>query len=251
MTASNDTDTDLSASCCAPSLMNHEPESGPALDSCCSVSATDDEESEVLADLRNEEVAPEVAALRSVGFRLLFQHGQPVDQGEWAEAAGVDQDTLAEVLEGATASGRVELDADGRLLGIAGLTIEPTRHRLEIDGTRRWTWCALDAVGILGALQADGTVYSAAPGTGEEIEISFRNGIPDGDATLFILGGHDGVNVVESWCPLVNFFTSRRAAEEWVAAQQLDGDIVSVDRVAEEAAEMWRPVVDLGAPQVC
>lgn len=212
--------------------------------------STDDESSEVLAELQNEEVAPEVAALRSAGFGLLLERGQPVEQKEWAGAAGVDQDTLAEVLESARARGRVELDPEGRLLGIAGLTIVPTRHRLDIDGTR-WTWCALDAVGILGALEADGTVYSNDPGTGEEIKIAFRNGVPDGDATLFILGGYDDMNVVEEWCPLVNFFASKRAAEEWVATQQVEGDIVAVARVAEEVAEMWKPVVDSNAPQVC
>jgi Alkylmercury lyase len=250
MTTTYEDATDFAASCCAPVATTPEVEPASTLDTCCSIPSNDDENSEVLAELRSEEVAPEVAALRSAGFQLLLEHGQPVERDEWAEAAGVDQTTLTEVLERATARGRVELDPDGRLLGIAGLTIEPTRHRLDINGTR-WTWCALDAIGILGALQADGTVYSTAPGTGEDIEITFRNGIPDGDATLFILGGHDDVNVVEAWCPLVNFFISHRAAEEWVATQQLEGDIVSVAQVAEEAAEMWKPVVDLGAPQVC
>jgi hypothetical protein len=57
--------------------------------------------------------------------------------------------------------------------------------------------------------------------------------------------------VKEAWCPLVNFSTSRNAAVEWATVNKLDGDIVSVTRIAEQAAEMWKPVVDRGAPQVC
>ncbi|MFQ5967926.1 MAG: organomercurial lyase [Acidimicrobiia bacterium] len=192
-----------------------------------------------------------MAALRSAGFRLLLEQGHPVDQGTWATSAGVDRSTLAEVMNRAGARGRVELDPEGRLTGIAGLSIEPTRHRIHIEGATRWAWCALDAVGILGALGGDGTVHSTDPGTGDQIEITFRNGKPEGDATLFILDGHADVNLKETWCPMVNFFTSRHAAEEWVKDHQLDGEIVSVAGVAEDAAAMWRPVVDQNAPQVC
>ncbi len=244
--------TDIAAGCCAPPAAPTDvAETGSALDSCCSVPANDDGESDVLTEIRDEELAPDDAALRSAGFRLLLEHGNPVAQEEWAAAADVDQAILSEVLDTARARGRVELDSDGRLVGIAGLTIEPTRHRLDIDSNERWTWCALDAIGILGALQSDGTVYSTDPNTGDDIEIPFRKGHPDGDATLFILGGHADVNVKEAWCPMVNFFTSRHAAEEWVEARKLDGDIVSVARIAEEAATMWGPVVGQDVPQVC
>jgi alkylmercury lyase len=245
MTTAHNDKTDIAAGCCAPPATHPDvEETGSALDSCCSVPANDDGESDVLAELRSEEVSPEAVALRSAGFRLLLELGSPVEQKAWAATAGVDQDTLSEVLESAEARGRVELDSEGRLVGIAGLTIEPTRHRLDIDGNERWTWCALDAIGILGALQSDGTVFSSDPNTGDDIEITFRRGHPDGDATLFILGGHTDVNVREAWCPLVNFFTSHHAAEEWVEAQKLEGDIVSVARIAEEATAMWGPVVD-------
>jgi hypothetical protein len=68
---------------------------------------------------------------------------------------------------------------------------------------------------------------------------------------LFILGGYDGGNVIEDWCPIVNFFASRTDADAWVAANDLEGDVVSVAKVAENAAAMWRPVTDPGSPQVC
>jgi len=207
----------------------------------------DGEKSDMLIDIRDEDVAPEVVALRSSGFRMLLEQGLPVEQKAWAERAGIEQDTLAVVLESARARGRVEFDSQDRLLGIAGLTIEPTRHRLDIEGKERWSWCALDAMGILGALKSDGTVFSTDPSTGEEIEIHFSDGKPDGDAAIFILGGYADVNVKEAWCPMVNFFTSLQAARTWVELQNLDGEVVSATRIAEEAAAAWGPVIGLDA----
>jgi len=162
---------------------------------------------------------------------------------QWAAAAGIDLEALTAILEDPDVRGRIEIDEAGELAGIAGLSVRPTRHQLTIEGATRWTWCALDAVGILGALCADGAVNSTDPRTGEPVEIRFEAGQPDGDATMFILGGYAGPDVRESWCPHVNFFATREAAEEWVAAEQLEGDIVSAADLAAEAAKMWRPVV--------
>ena len=53
------------------------------------------------------------------------------------------------------------------------------------------------------SLQSDATVYFTDPGTGEDIEITFRNGAPDGDATRFILSGHSELSVRDAWCPMV------------------------------------------------
>ncbi|MFQ5947760.1 MAG: organomercurial lyase [Acidimicrobiia bacterium] len=170
---------------------------------------------------------------------------------ELAAAAGLDIGQVDDILASRRAQGRVQFDDHGRLIGIAGLTIEPTRHQLHLGATTRWTWCALDAVGILGALQATGTVQSTDPRTGNPVGIDFTDGEPQGDTTLFILGGYDGSNLVEEWCPLVNFFATPADAQAWVYANHLEGDIVSVARIAADAADMWRPVLERDAPQVC
>jgi len=220
------------------------PESGS--DACCTPHEPRPVRQTALEQLRAEEITPEAASLRSSGFRLLLERGRPIDRTEWMSAAHVDDGTLEEVLKSSQAKGRVQLDAEGRLVGIAGLTVEPGRHRIDIDGIVRWTWCALDAVGILGALEASGTVSSTDPRTGEAIEIDFVDGVPAGTATMFILGGYDGGTAVEEWCPKVNFFSTRAAAEAWAVDAGLEGDIVALADVATDAAAMWRPVVDGG-----
>ena len=213
--------------------------------------ARQDTASEALAEIPTEETPADVAAIRSAGFTLLLETGRPVTVADLIAATDVPPDRVAEIFASVRARGRVEFDYEGRLIGLAGLTLTPGRHELTIDGTTRWTWCALDAIGILGALEASGTVTSTDPQMGETIEIEFTDGHPDTDAHLFILGGFGEGNVREEWCPLVNFFSSRRAAEEWVAAEGLEGDVVAVADITPDAAAMWRPVVDLEAPQVC
>ena len=55
----------------------------------------------------------------------------------------------------------------------------------------------------------------------------------------------------EDWCPQINFVASHDAAESWVAQRGAQGDIVAVKDMAAEAAEMWRPVVNLETEQTC
>jgi hypothetical protein len=188
-------------------------------------------------------VAPELEALRSSGFGLLLKSGEPVDRAEWAEASDIDVSTLDEILQRRDVAGRIRMDSAGCLVGIAGLSVVPTSHEIEVDGVVRWTWCALDAVGILGALAANGAIVSREPGSGRSIRIGFAGGVPESDAALFILGGYDGGSVVEDWCPMVNFFANSDDARAWVVDQGLRGDIVTVAEVVSAAAEMWRPVV--------
>jgi hypothetical protein len=43
---------------------------------------------------------------------------------------------------------------------------------------------------------------------------------------------------------MVNFFSTRSHTEAWVKANDATGDIVSVQQIADDAAAMWRPVID-------
>jgi len=223
---------------------------------CCTAAESTEVDSEndaatTLDEIRSEEIPADVAAIRSAGFRLLLDTGTPVTVEDLIAATDIPAESVAEIFDSVSARGRVEFNDQGQLIGLAGLSLTPSRHELTIGGSTRYTWCALDAVGILGALKATGTVRSADPQTGDPIEIEFQHGTPKTNVHLFILGGFSEGNVREDWCPRVNFFTSRQAAEEWVANHSLDGDIVSVADIADDAAAMWRPVVEPDAAQVC
>ena len=200
-------------------------------------------ESNAIARIRDEEMPADVAAVRSAGFRLLFETGEPVAATDLVNGAGISANRATEILDSIRAKGRAEFDDRNFLIGIAGLTLTPSSHEFTIDGRTRQTWCALDAVGILSALEATGSVRSTDPYSGVDIEISFTNGRPVTNVKLFVLEGSDIVNVREEWCPQVNFFATHSAAEEWATSNGLDGDIVAVSDILEEACAIWKPVV--------
>jgi len=243
----------------AQTTQGKEPANGTIAEGeCCDASDGQDSISNkgvlssALHEVLSEEIPAEVAAIRSAGFKLLLETGQPVVVDDLIAATDVSPARAIEIFESVRARGRIEFDAKDRLIGLAGLSLTPSRHEVTINGSKRWTWCALDAIGILGALKATGTVRSDDAQTGDTIRIGFVDGHPDADAHLFILSGFDtNANVREDWCSQVNFFRTRRAAEEWVGANGHEGDILTVAEVAEEAATMWHPVVDVDAPQVC
>lgn len=241
--------------CCTTTSIN-TPQSDVAshlsATSCCTVAAgpkVDGPPSEtstmrLLDRVRSEDVSEDVDALRAAGFSLLLETGRPVAVEDLVSATGIAPERVDEILESAMVRGRIEIDDQGRLVGVAGLSLTPGRHELDIAGERRWIWCALDAVGIAGALGVTGSARSIDPHTGDPITIDFVDGHPVGDPFVVIPGSDDVSNVRRQWCPTVNFFATRSAAEAWVTDRGLVGDIVSVHRVAEEAAAMWRRLTE-------
>ena len=185
--------------------------------------------------------------IRNVGFRLLYETGEPVPVHLIAAHSGDEVAEVEEIFARPDVVGRSRRDEAGRLVGIAGLSVDPTPHEIQIGERRLWTWCALDAVGIFTAMKATGVVYSTPPDGSGTLEIRFVNGESLSDPSLFILGGFDGRDSVESWCPNVNFFTNADDATAWADSHHLHGDVVSISQIAENAGAVWRPVVtDLG-----
>lgn len=208
-----------------------------ACDCCCS------DESVALASLASESHSARIRTLRNVGFRLLYETGEPASVDRIAQQTGWSIDVVEEMLVSPETAGRVRRDDAGRLVGIAGLSIEPTAHEVRIGDRTFWTWCALDAVGIVAALKETGAVFSTPPNGSGTLEIRFVDGASLSDESLFILGDFDAVNTVETWCPSVNFFASRQEATSWAEGHHLEGDVVSISQIAQSAEEMWRPVV--------
>lgn len=190
-------------------------------------------------------MAPELEQIREVGFSLIFETGVPVPIEALAEKSGLPISEVVGRLTLIEDVGRVRRNADGDLVGIAGLSLEPTAHSVSIEGRDFWTWCALDAVGIFSAMRATGGVRSSPPGgTGPPLQVEFRKGVADSGASVFIAGGYDGKDVFQSWCPKVNFFASAEEAHAWSAQMGIDGDVVTIPEIAETAGSIWKSVVN-------
>lgn len=180
-------------------------------------------------------------AVRAAAFDLLLDTGQPAAITSIAASAGVDPATAAEVLEGFARTGNVSLKGD-RVVGVAGLSVEPTRHRIELTVGRRWTWCALDAIGIVGAI-GDGVIH---PELGEgQKQLNVRDGeIEWNDLAVLIPDGYGMTSAVDQWCPLANFFPTVASATVWAESNGVQGQAMSVTAIASQLIERWASVLN-------
>src|SRR5215813_13301650 len=105
-------------------------------------------------------------AVSRAAFRRLFRTGGAVPVADLVSDLDRPEQEIAEAVEDLEGEGRIRLDEQGRIVGAAGLSIGPDRHRIELGGRTFWTWCAYDILGIVGALGADGTARSTSPHSG-------------------------------------------------------------------------------------
>jgi hypothetical protein len=179
-------------------------------------------------------------ALLARAFWLLLDHGRPVEVGALADALQRQPAAVAAAVDRLEQAGLTRRDPAGRLLGSHGLSVAPTHHELVIDGRRRWTWCAFDAVGILGALEADGRVRSRSPYSGTLVELTFDAGQPAAtDAVVFMAEGPCR-SVIDDWCPLVNLFEHDQAAAVWARQHGISGAAQPVAQATRVGAAAWR-----------
>jgi alkylmercury lyase len=75
--------------------------------------------------------------IRSI-FRLLAK-GQPVPISHIAERSECGKSAVSEALESAP----VRLDEENRVIDVFGFTLDPTFHRVQLDGISLYTCCAL------------------------------------------------------------------------------------------------------------
>jgi hypothetical protein len=162
-------------------------------------------------------------ALLARAFWLLLDHGRPVEVGALAGALQREPAAVAAAVDRLEQAGLTRRDPAGRLLGSHGLSVVPTHHELLINGRGRWTWCAYDAVGILGALEADGRVRSRSPHSGTLIELTFDAGQPGATEAVVFLAEGPCRSVIDDWCPLVNLFEHDQAAAAWARQHGISG----------------------------
>jgi hypothetical protein len=187
-------------------------------------------------------------AIGRVAFRRLLQTGRAVPI--WELASDLDR-PVGEVearVAALSAEGRMRLDAEGRVIGAAGLSVEPDRHRVEIAGRSFWTWCAWDLLGIFGALRADGMSRSISPWSGAPLEVRFRRGRPE-PSPLVVFRPDDVYrercqDLYREWCSNSNLFESREAAEAWSEREGMQGRILGLEEAANSAAQTWQPLTE-------
>ncbi len=146
-------------------------------------------------------------------FKSLLCTGQHVTVGDLVASMNLDNSTVIGCVDRMRQGGYITVNSEGFIEGAAGINLAPTKHEITIEGRKFWTWCALDVLGIFGALNASGFARPSDPSCDEGIELQFIEGVPQNmNFTVFIADLSNGTSVCYDWCPNINFFVSRSSA---------------------------------------
>lgn len=188
--------------------------------------------------------SPQAVDLQAAGFRLLLRTGTPVTPGELAAALRTTLDAVVGELAATVRRGCARIGADGSLVAIAGLSVVPDRHEIEIAGRCYWTWCAFDAVGILAALGATGTIRTTDPSSGAALTLEFdRGAVSPSSLVLFLPEMRECSSVIDQWCPNANIFETDAAARRWAGDRGLRGRVLPLAEALNLGAGVWQPLL--------
>lgn len=192
--------------------------------------------------------------IRTIAFQRLLQTRQPVSAKALINELGGSPVEVEAGLAELDRQGLIRRNQSGDVVGSVGLSIEPSRHELHGRDQQFWTWCAYDAVGILGALGASGRVLSKSPLTGAPIEVQFRDGAPETSKVVLFMpdfvslsdgtpSPEPGVSVFDDWCPQINLFEDSAASQAWAKRRDARGQTISLTEAATRGATHWQAMV--------
>ncbi|KAJ2975233.1 hypothetical protein NQ176_g5632 [Zarea fungicola] len=174
----------------------------------------------------------------AAAFQVLLQTREPLSIEALSSAKGWEAADVQKSVVALQRDGLVHLDADGYIVGVCGLSVTPTNHEMHIQGRIYWAWCALDVIGIFGALRVSGLARSLDPLTRCAIKLEFENGLPKETNLLICMADHvPGLSIKETWCCNVNFFKLRSAGQAWMSENGVTGSIFVVENVTAAARE--------------
>jgi alkylmercury lyase len=173
------------------------------------------------------------------GFRALWR-------GEIPKVVDLcdDEEVVARLVD----AGRLELDDEGRVLGVHGLAARPTRHRIVTDARAVHTWCAFDAIGIPAALEVDAVAETSCPSCEQPITITVQAGaVGGGNALCLWFPSADCRHLVEDFCRHANVFCSREHLVATVGGEAA-GAVLSLTEAAALGRRTWSDVAAGASP---
>jgi alkylmercury lyase len=154
--------------------------------------------------------------------------GEPVPIERVAESLRIPVEEVSGMLKEDNLRGLVMYDEADRIIGLRGLAVFPTHHRLEVEGRTLFTWCAMDTLFTAEVLAGSIGVESPCPRTGTLVRLTLT---PDGvekvepaDVVVSFLCNDAGVletsaaKLIASFCHHIFFLASPEAGVAWTAA---------------------------------
>jgi len=194
---------------------------------------------EIAAAMRAADVPPRFDANESRLLLKLLQlvtEGSPIPRSKVDRTASRFEMPLKRV---ASLVGKIcELDSDGNIVGILGLSQKSHPHQFTVDDRVLSTWCAWDAIFLPALLGKTAEVKSTCPATKTSIHARIT---PDKVETIqppeavvsIALPKVSEKSIVSAeirntFCCHVHFFVSQREAAEWISAKNDDQNVLSV-----------------------
>lgn len=163
-------------------------------------------------------------------------------------ALGTHTDLASEVVDDLVplmlSEGRLRSSDDGEhVTGAAGLSLEPSRHTLHMNGREYGVWCALDAVGIPAGLDADAVVESSCSVTGETLRIEIKGGRiareQPADLTISLVPASVALSVYDTLCRRILFYSTPPESPD------PEAEYLPIRFVADLGRRIWRDGIPL------
>lgn len=173
---------------------------------------------ETLASHLAEQLRCTQEALCYQMIRQLAQ-GKPVPSTTLQRALQIDQHELEQRLAGLP---ETEVDQEGNILGW-GVTLVPTSHRFQLNGSVLYTWCAFDTVLFPPSLHMHAHVHSTCPVTGQAITFiatpdgAIRDLMPPSSVLSLFVPESRRDCVRATFCDQSLFFASEQVAASWLS----------------------------------
>ncbi len=153
-----------------------------------------------------------------------------------------------------------ERNAEGQIVGIMGLSLNDSPHRLSVNGVTLSAWCAEDTLFLPAMLKQAATIESYSPVSKEKIRLTVS---PERVEAVSPAGAAVSMVVVDpteesmasvqaiwtTFCNHIHFFVSREEAERWAAGKAATRiAVISVDEGFEFARQLWSKVLPYVEP---
>ncbi len=179
-------------------------------------------------------------ALAVAGFAALWNHRRLTP----SELLPAEPAAATECARSLNTHGRAEIDPEGHLIGIHGLTMRSTRHHIDHHG-RHHTWCAFDSIGIPAALGIDATAHTDCPTCGEPLTIEFRRGAPVTDSPVLWLPAAPTHNLLVEFCAAADLYCSIDHLNQRGDTRARRGRVSNLSDAAALGARTWADIVNV------
>jgi alkylmercury lyase len=169
----------------------------------------------------------------------LLARGNPASSEEIAAASRKPPEKVRAALDRFPST---EWDEQGRVVGL-GLTLQLTPHRLELEDSALFAWCALDALLFPVLLGRPASIESPCRSTGSPVRIEVTPaGIETAErssAVVSIIAARDLASFRSVGCNNTHFFSSPEVASRWLEKHP-EASILSV----EDAFQLGRLIAE-------